>query len=103
MEARLADAVKELQRNAVEMERNRVIPELVGLYNAENEAHKLLSNTEYTTRLIGTQNRRVITAFNPSNAIQWNAGQLTNEIDGDGEREHLDDPLHWSQDWTWDF
>lgn len=109
------------------MERNRVIPELIGLYNVENEVHKLLPNdTKYTTKLIGAHNKRVLTAFNPSDAIQWNAEQLdqlsvkrdliggkNNNInkeltdiassDASNTRENLDEPLHWDQNWTWDF
>lgn len=125
MELRLGDALKELQQNTVEMERNRVIPELIGVYNAETEAHKLLPNTKYTTKLIGTHNKRVITVFNPSDSIKLNAMLLknthskTNLIDGDknneknelvtvvsdasNAREDLNEPLQWDQNWTWDF
>lgn len=125
MEVRLGDALTELQQNTVEMERNRVIPELIGLYNAETEAHKLLQNTKYTTKLIGTHNKRVITVFNPSDAIQLNAMLLdnihskmkTNMIDGVNNndlttiasdamtnvRENLNEPLEWDRNWTWDY
>lgn len=104
------------------MERNRVIPELIGLYNAENEVHKLLKNTKYTTKLIGTHNKRVITAFNPSDSIQLmqnNGDAYLKRIDGsryndrkelsavssDSQaiRKNLDEPLHWDQNWMWDY
>lgn len=121
MEVRLSEALKELQQNTVEMERNRVIPELIGLYNAESEVHRLLPNTKYTTKLIGTHNKRGITVFNPSDSIQMNAmllentnsqttpvGGQTNELatipsDPSDAREELSEPLQWDQNWTWDF
>lgn len=124
LEVRLSDALKELQQNTVEMERNRIIPELIGLYNAETEVHKLLQNTKYTTKLIGAHNKRVITVFNPSDSIQLNGMLLqstnsktnTNMIDGKNNndlmtiatdvgdaRENLSEPLQWDQNWTWDF
>lgn len=121
-ETRLADALEELQRNTVEMERNRVVPELIGLYNAETEVHRLLPHSKYTTKLIGTHNKRVITAFNPSDSIQLlldNTNPNMNAIDGNGAdvqnelaaipassrdaRKTLDEPLHWDQNWTWDY
>lgn len=125
LELRLDNALKELQHNTVEMERNRVIPELIGLYNAETEAHKLLPTTKFTTKLIGAHNKRVITVFNPSDSIQLNAmlledinsktklidGENNNEnrelttltSDADDARENLNEPLQWDQSWTWDF
>lgn len=121
LELRLDDALKELQQNTVEMERNRVIPELIGLYNAESEVHRLLPNTKYTTKLIGAHNKRVITVFSPSDSIQMNAMLLenansnTNSVDGQKNelaaipidssdaREELSEPLQWDQNWTWDF
>lgn len=116
-ESRLARAVEELQENTVEMERNRVIPELIGVYNAENEAHKMLPQTKFITKLIGTHNKRVITAFNPSEAIQMNGliGSNPKLIDAENskteltsmnnnsERKNLDEPLRWDQNWTWDY
>lgn len=117
----MSDALEELQQNTVEMERNRVIPELIGLYNAETEVHRLLPNTKYTTKLIGTHNKRVITVFNPSDSIQLNALLLentnsrTNLVDGQNSesaailsnpsdaREELNEPVQWDQNWTWDF
>lgn len=129
----MSEALNELQQNTVELERNRVIPELIGLYNAETEVHKLLKNTKYTTKLIGMHNKRVITVFNPSDAIQFNTMLLdntnantksnsnTNIIDGkhnkvngdlmpmianddaSNARKNLDEPLQWDQNWTWDF
>lgn len=117
LESRLSGALKELQQNTMEMERNRVIPELIGLYNAETEVHKLLRNTEYTTKLIGKHNKRVITAFNPSDAILFldhintidnkdvdvDKGLTAIATDANNARENLDEPLHWDQNWTWDY
>lgn len=109
-ENRLADALQELQENTIEMERNRVIPELVELYNVENAAHKLLPQAKYLTKLIGSDNKRVITAFNPSESIECNAlnGPYTGDnavaiVGQESERLNLEGPLHWDQNWTWDF
>lgn len=112
----MADAVKELQQDTIEMERYRVVPELIGLYNAENEAHNLLPNTKCMTKLIGTKNRRVITAFNPSESIELNALAITNthlrterttehlsQANADDERANLEEPLYWDQNWMWDY
>lgn len=106
----MADALQELQENTIEMERNRVIPELVELYNVENAAHKLLPQAKYLTKLIGSDNKRVITAFNPSESIQFNAlnGPYTGDnavaiVGQESERQNLEGPLHWDQNWTWDF
>lgn len=112
LENLLADALEDLQENTIEMERNRVVPELVELYNVENAVHKLLPHTKYLTKLIGTDNKRVITAFNPSESIRFNAleGQNTGDSDNavaivghENVRENIDGPLHWDQDWTWDY
>lgn len=108
------DAINELQENTVEMERNRVIPELIGLFNAENEVHQLIPNTKYMTKLIGTNNKRVITMFNPSESIRFNALDTSNApliADANtadlttvsNDRENLEEPLHWDQNWEWDF
>lgn len=112
MEDRVADAVKELQFNTIEMERNRVIPELIGVYNAENAAHDVLPTTKYSTKLIGTDNKRVITAFNPAELIEFNAlsekkkkiQQIVADATTNGnDRQDLDEPLYWDQNWEWDF
>lgn len=117
MESWLADALEELQENTIEMERNRVIPELIGLYNAESAAHELLQNTQFITKSIGTENKRVITAFNPSESIQFEALDGSNKyLIGDesskdlatidhesADRPFLDEPLHWDQNWAWDY
>ena len=111
--------MKELQANTVEMERNRVIPELIELYNAETEAKSLLPETKLMTQLIGPNNKRVITTFNPSNAILFqalddkkkpdlitdeHANELTKKAEDDQSvRENLEEPLHWDQNWTWDY
>lgn len=112
----MAVALKELQADTIEMERNRVIPELIGVYNAENAAHDLLPYTKYVTKLIGMDNKRVITAFNPSQSIEFHLLDVQNkytnllsDIDGnelakipvEDEREELDKPLEWDENWTW--
>lgn len=116
MEDRVSNSIIELQANTIEMERNRVIPELIGLYNAENEAKNLLPNTKKITKLIGTNNKRVITAFNPSDTISFipldgkkvdliideNTNELIN-TDDQNERSNLKEPIHWDQNWTWDY
>lgn len=116
MEDRVSNSIKELQANTIEMERNRVVPELIGLYNAENEAKNLLPNTKIITKLIGPNNKRVITAFNPSDTILFtaldgkevdliideNTKELTNAAD-QNERTNLKEPLHWDQNWIWDY
>lgn len=118
LEDRLQSAIKELQADTIEMERNRVTPELIGVYNAENAAHELLPQTKYITKLIGSDNKRVITAFNPSDLIAfhlWDSKDgktdLSSGIDGrqlatvsaDSERDELEEPLYWDQNWTWDY
>lgn len=118
IEDRVSDAIKELQANTIEMERNRVVPELIGLYNAENEAKRLLPDTKFITKLIGPNNKRVITAFNPSDAILFNAldgkqnvdlitdgngHELATNVNGQSERENLKEPLHWDENWAWDY
>lgn len=110
LEDQVAKAAKELQDDTIEMERNRVIPELIGVYNAENAVHDVLPNSKYSTKLIGTNNKRVITAFNPSELIQFNAlSDKSEHIIGltdankEEEREELDEPLYWDQNWEWDF
>lgn len=117
LEDRLFSAITELQADTVEMERNRVTPELIGVYNAENAAHDLLPQTKYITKLIGTDNKRVITAFNPSDLIAFHLWDSKNEntnllggIDGrqlavstETERNELEDPLYWDQNWSWDY
>lgn len=111
LEDQVAEAVKELQENTIEMERNRVVPELIGLYNAENEAHNLLPNTKCISKLIGTKNKRVITAFNPSESIEFIDTHLRIErttkdlskADHDAKQLSLEDPLYWDQNWTWDY
>lgn len=116
MESRLADALDELQKNTIEMERNRVIPELIGVYNAENAVHdvlKLPADMKYTTKMIGTNNKRVITAFNPSNSIQNyaldepesdpNNNHILSIAGPTRNREHLDKPLEWDRNWMWDY
>lgn len=95
------------------MERNRVIPEIVNLYNAENEAHDLLPNTKFISKLIGAKHRRVITAFtfNPSDSIQWKAlteQQSSTDMDAkekihELDREDLAEALEWDRNWSWDF
>lgn len=105
LEKKLVDSITELQAATLEMERNRVIPEIVNLYNAENEAHDLLPNIKFISKLIGDQhNRRVITSFNPSDSIQWlskdmDAKDKTHELD----REDLPEALEWDRNWSWDF
>lgn len=116
MKSKLADALKELQKNTIEMERNRVIPELIGLYNCENEVHDLLPDyeTQYFTKLIGIDNKRVITEFNPSNPIQFNTLNGPDDSVGkknhilpiagsSNERENLEEPLQWDRNWMWDY
>lgn len=112
LEVKLADSIAELQAATLEMERNRVIPEIVNLYNAENEAHDLLPNTKFISKLIGDKhNRRVITSFNPSDSIQWNAlteKQSSKDVDAKDkihelDREDLPEALEWDRNWSWDF
>lgn len=97
------------------MERNRVHPELIELYNAENAAKDLLPNTKFITKLIGPTNKRVITAFNPSESLLFQTleGDKLNLIADNNkdlahaydqiDREDLKEPLHWDQNWTWDY
>ncbi|XP_031640136.1 uncharacterized protein LOC116352043 [Contarinia nasturtii] len=120
VEDQLAEAIKELQSDTIEMERNRVTPELIGLYNAENEAKDLLPDTKFITKLIGPTNKRVITAFNPSESILFNAldgakiDLIADESNtknlakvsasqSQSDREDLKEPLFWDQNWQWDF
>lgn len=112
LEEKLADSITELQAATLEMERNRVIPEIVNLYNAENEAHDLLPNTKFMSKLIGNKhNRRVITLFSPSDSIQWNAlteNRPSNDMDAKDkihelDREDLPEALEWDRNWSWDF
>lgn len=98
------------------MERNRVIPELVGLYIAENSAKDLLPDTKCMTKLIGPTNKRVITAFNPSEKIlfkalegdekdlitQENSKYMVKMSAHDGERSDIKEPLYWDNNWQWD-
>lgn len=117
LENQVANALNELQVNTIEMERNRVIPELAGLYNAENAAHELLPHTKFLTKLIGVENKRVITAFNPSESIHFNAlnAPETNVLSDasanglaladnePGNRPNLNEPLQWDRNWMWDY
>lgn len=108
--------MRELQEDTIEMERNRVVPELIGLYNAENEVHNLLPDSNIMTKLIGKKNKRVITAFNPSEAIEFHdlkpmtthlrierTTKESTETHADEDFERLEEPLYWDQNWTWDY
>lgn len=114
------EAINELQLSTIEMERNRVTPELIGVYNAENAAHDLLPgyNGKYITKLIGSENKRVITAFNPSDLIAFHLWEsksgntdLSSGIDSkqlitvseDNDRAEMKEPLWWPNDWQWDY
>lgn len=88
------------------MERNRVVPEIVNLYNAENEAHDLLPNTKFISKLIGDKHRRVLIDVIPGNALtekqsskDMDAKEKNHELD----REDLAEALEWDRNWSWDF
>lgn len=116
MEDKLASALSELQSATFEMERYRVTPEIINLYNAENAVHKLLPKMKFVSKLIGENNKRAITVFSPSEFIESKAitsQSSTNSLDNihfknesvesNGKRENLDEPLEWDKNWTWDF
>lgn len=91
------------------MERNRVTPEIINLYNAENAAHDLLPNSKFVSKLI--ENKRVITMFNPSESIVLNqlsdaskrTDVTTNNQYTEHERVDLPEALEWDRNWEWDF
>lgn len=110
----MAEATAELQAAAKEMERNYVDPLISELYKAENAAHDLLPGTEFSTKLIGNENKRVV--FDPTSAIKLNqlAGDSTqrdiakNDLGPVAEKkfqERLDlpDSPDWDRNWEWDY
>lgn len=109
---KLTDAVAELQSATMEMERNREIPEIDDVYNAENIAHALLPNIKFTTKLIGDKNKRIVSIFNPNDSIMLN--RLTDatskmdiakagEQEDKSERSDLPKSLQWDRNWEWDY
>lgn len=88
LEKKLANGIAELQAATLEMERNRVIPEIVNLYNAENEAHDLLPSTKFITKLIGDKRNRHTVAEDKIHEL---------------ERDDLPEALEWDRNWSWDF
>lgn len=113
MEVILEHATTDLQTATREMQRNYVSPETVNLYNAESVVHDLLPDFKPISKLIGKDNKRVVTIFSPSQEIETRAinGPLATDVakktteitkSNENERVKLDEPLEWDN-FNWDF
>lgn len=88
------------------METYRTIPELISVYNAEENAIKFLPGSKHITELIGAHNKRVmIKARNEVVSVLENIKPTDSAIEGtdNGSPAEIPKPLEWDKNWAWDF